>query len=430
MQSIAPSEETEQPSRIDHNDGASSGSGPTTSAVTALKEETLRLKETVERFYPEEWKVLEAALAVHAVGLLKDNTQPIALFFVGPPGAGKTMALMWLTESGDAEFYRSDKFTTASFVSHRADKKKKQLEENDLLPQIKDKTLVTPELASTFHGERQKLEEQFALLARVLDGNGLVTNSGAQGRRDYSGKYNFRWLGATTPLEPEALEVMGNVGPRLVFFEVDRPHASTEELAETLASKSPSDANASCVGAVLRFLKALRRTSGQGLSSNDIDFPEPLIRQVAALAKILTLLRAPLGRSLEHPERVAWILKHIAMGHALVWGRRHVTQSDMKLLRHIVLSSGVPGRGRVLRALTENGFILSQADLIKAAGMSENTVRAYVRELQELGIVSVIEGGGRGNPTMIYVQPEWAEAFSPENPSTKTTEGAASSIMQ
>src|SRR5208283_2313397 len=125
-----------------------------------LVSQTRKLKHAVQRFYPDAWKVVEAALAVVATGLLADNDKCIALILVGLSGVGKTLPLSCImpgkTDKLYERFYRSDKFTAASFVSHRADQNKEQLGEIDLLPRIKDKTLVTPELTPLFRG---KLDE-------------------------------------------------------------------------------------------------------------------------------------------------------------------------------------------------------------------------------------------------------------------------------
>src|SRR5208283_5375227 len=96
-------------------------------------------------------------------------------------------------------------------------------------------TLVTPELAPLFRGKRDDLTERFAVLTRVLYGDGYQTDSGAQGRRGYAdGKYVFRWLGAPTPLDSAAVEVMGQLGPRLLFYEVTRSESDDEQFTEVI----------------------------------------------------------------------------------------------------------------------------------------------------------------------------------------------------
>ena len=46
--------------------------------------------------------------------------------------------------------YYTDNFSARSFVSHSTALPREQLEEIDMLPRIKDKLFLTPELAQTF----------------------------------------------------------------------------------------------------------------------------------------------------------------------------------------------------------------------------------------------------------------------------------------
>ncbi|MDI6847733.1 MAG: hypothetical protein QMD23_06350 [Candidatus Bathyarchaeia archaeon] len=52
------------------------------------------------------------------------------------------------------------------------------------MPRIKDKVLITPDLNTIFGAKAEELSEIFSLLTRVLDGQGLVTDSGVYGTRD------------------------------------------------------------------------------------------------------------------------------------------------------------------------------------------------------------------------------------------------------
>src|SRR5262245_13207199 len=147
-----------------------------------------RVEDVVGHHFPDVLDPLRAVLAVHAVGCLADNRQPITLLLVGPSGAGKTIAIDFLKTADESDeleqwFYRAGKLTAASFVSHRADLAPEQLKEVDLLPRIRGKTMLSKELAPLFAGRRDELLERFATIASVLDGSGLVTDSGAHGRR-------------------------------------------------------------------------------------------------------------------------------------------------------------------------------------------------------------------------------------------------------
>src|SRR3712207_3933042 len=102
----------------------------------------------------------------------------------------------------------------ASFVSHAANVSRGELEAVDLLPRIKHKVLITPELAPIFRGKDDELAQRFSIMTRVLDGQGLQTDSGTHGRRGHRGDYLFAWLGCTTPLEDKVWRVIAQLGGR------------------------------------------------------------------------------------------------------------------------------------------------------------------------------------------------------------------------
>jgi hypothetical protein len=118
----------------------------------------------------------DIALSVCATLLLEENTNPIALILVGGPSSSKTTVADLFADHKVA--YVSDNFTPASFVSHAANVTSKNLEKVDLLPRIKHKLLVTPELAPIFRGKDDELASRFSTITRVLDGHGLMTDSG------------------------------------------------------------------------------------------------------------------------------------------------------------------------------------------------------------------------------------------------------------
>jgi hypothetical protein len=162
--------------------------GLSDAALDGITARMRRVEEVVGHHFPDVLDPLKAVLAVHAVGCLADNRQPITFILVGRSGAGKTMAIDFLMPADESDelgewIYRSDKLTTASFVSHRADLTPEQLRQVDLLPRIRGKTMLSKELAPLFAGKRDELLERFATIASVLDGSGLLTDSGAHGRR-------------------------------------------------------------------------------------------------------------------------------------------------------------------------------------------------------------------------------------------------------
>src|SRR5262245_8023123 len=159
------------------------------------------LRRTIETAFPELWEPTEAVLATCLALCIEDMVNPPTCVLTGPASTGKTTVLDFLGagDQDDALVYRSDHFSSASFVSHSSNVKRDKLEETDLLPRIKGRILVTPELGPTFRGREEILTERFSTLTAVLDGHGLISDSGTHGRRGYVGsEYVFAWLGATT----------------------------------------------------------------------------------------------------------------------------------------------------------------------------------------------------------------------------------------
>jgi hypothetical protein len=58
---------------------------------------------------------------------------------------------------GWRQTYYTDNFSARSFVSHSTAVTKEQLEEIDMLPKIKDKLFLTPELAPMFAAKDEDL---------------------------------------------------------------------------------------------------------------------------------------------------------------------------------------------------------------------------------------------------------------------------------
>ena len=170
------------------------------STMNSLKLDTIGL--VVREHYGEDiWQAIKVAIAVIASLSLKGRDNCVVLVYEGASGRGKsiTIRLVMPDRPSTEQFLsRQDDFTPAAFVSHAANRKKTQLEAIDLLPRIKNKVMLTKELAPLFRDDEKEQRQNFARLTSVLDGNGYTTSSGTHGTRGYTGSYLFNWLGATT----------------------------------------------------------------------------------------------------------------------------------------------------------------------------------------------------------------------------------------
>lgn len=379
------------------------------------------VRSIVREHFPELWPAVEAALAAIATLLLKDNSNPAAVVFVGPPSSSKTTVLEMFADHDIC--YTSDEFTPASFVSHAASVERKALEETvDLLPRIRHKVLITPELAPVFRGKEDDLVKRFAILTRVLDGQGLMRDSGVHGRRGHRGDYLFTWLGATTPLGPKTWKIMAQLGSRLFFYQMpDRGEVTVEDLLRVTTEVPYRLRLESCKRAVHSFLSELIEVTGgvRGIaweSHDDDDFRA----WVARLAKLLAALR---GLSAleddspsvgEVPYRAHAVLENLARGHALIWGRKYLTTEDLALIAHIAISTIPPPWGVLLKALIagEGVLTVSQAQKTLPAS-SADTARKRSQTMGRTLVMKFTEEGV-GKTAYLHFRPDWSWCSSPE----------------
>jgi len=167
---------------------------PSVSQITLAQ-----VAEVVRKHYGEDiWQAVKIGLAVVLSLSLTGRDNCVVLVYEGASGQRKSITIRLLMSDRDSTaryLIRIDDFTPASFVSHAANRKASRLQQIDLLPRVKDKVMLTKELAPLFRDDEKELRQNFARLTSVLDGNGYVTASDSHGRRGYQGQYLFNWLG-------------------------------------------------------------------------------------------------------------------------------------------------------------------------------------------------------------------------------------------
>ena len=110
-------------------------------------------RKTIIDNFPHYWPYTEACASTIALLLIKD-AQPLALVLQGVPGSGKTTTLDFFR--GFPFSHATDKFTPKAFVSHVAQKSEQELKRIDLLPRIKDRVLITPDLTTLFGSKAEE----------------------------------------------------------------------------------------------------------------------------------------------------------------------------------------------------------------------------------------------------------------------------------
>jgi len=384
-------------------------------------------KEITAHFGERVLQMVKAGFATIAT-LALEIYQPTSLIYVGASGSAKTTVCSLLTPDSSHQelkewIIRIDKFTPASFVTHAANRKKEELAKIDLLPRVKDRCLITKELAPLFRGKETDLQENFSILISVLDGKGYVSTSGVQGRRGYEGNISFSWLGATTPLSNQVHKMMAQLGTRLVFYNTDGEEKSIDELVEFAKRTNTTDAEAKCRQICNDFLEGFFKSHPvRSIHEVDLAFPLHLLESLVRYVDLMCHLRAGFSMKetkdgekifskpeLETPYRAITIFKNIAYGSALIHGRVEVTGDDLSQIEHIAYSSMPEQRRLVFQALVRSGGVMDTNEVIQKTKMSRPTALHYMEELGHLGVVRIKSE----SPKSITLNPQFSWLIEP-----------------
>lgn len=410
-----------------------------------------RMKELdalLERHFPELIHAWKAALAIVACGVIGNPYRCAALIFTGQASSGKsTVVESFFPPDVNCDYgsymYRSDKFSVASFISHStAAKSEEELKKIDLLPKLVNKTLLTSELAEMFKGNKNDLLPRFNILTRVLDGQGLTTDTGAWGSRGETGEAIFQWLGCTTPLETPVVAAMASLGPRLVFYYVDRQEPTAQDLVDGFKSEEAEGSESTpydrvCLK-VRELVCAIYQTYGRrsghketGVDRHSISVTnnEEITLKLMKWADIAAKLRMTIfeakadpdnltdedpaerlsGKRKEFSNRIAQVFRQFSIGSAIAHGRTYLTDYEIKQIAHIALSTGMPGRTAVFEQAMRHGGQINVAGCRDYIDHKKNGIELrYMRELELAGLGEVVRGEGNSG-SIFYVADEFMD---------------------
>lgn len=341
--------------------------------------------------------------------LISDINLPFFLILIGPPSSYKTTILTIVGVLPDC--YTSDSFTAKSFVSHVANVKEEELKKIDLLPRIRNKTLITPELGPLFSAKDDKLQEIIGILTKILDGKGYRSESGARGGRGYSGDYYFTWLGATVKVPRRLWKLIGDLGPKMYFLGILLEDISDlekqQKILHNLEGQSYNSKLDETKQQALRFWEELVAHHGQNKILWDKTKDDPATKErIVSLAILLSKLRTRLSfertsegieyepPTVEDPSRASASLMNLAKGHAVLDRRNYLTKDDLGVAIRVALSSAYRERIELLKLLLENDGEINTAQVIDKLRVSRQTALNTMRELEHIGIVDAIRQPG------------------------------------
>jgi len=401
-----------------------------------IKRQVLVYKIT-ENFPKISYKVLlelDFVLSLKTILNIQDITLPFLGIVFAAPSSMKTQ-IIEIFEKWIYSYY-TDKFTAKSFVSHSATLAKDKLGEVDLLPRIKDKILLTPELSPLFTGKEEDIKEQFGIITKVLDGKGYKSESGVHGQRGYHGEYMFSWIGAAVDIPHYIYKFLSTIGFKIYFLRLPRTEISTDDLADQLLMEKPFGEKMNEIEKLLldylNWFEICPLSIGfQNLAKIEWDRSKEnrdTIKIIAELAILLAHLRGDVYISksddfmpienneqqqqyqqyqpkefihgipkIEDPSRAVQQLYNLARGHALSHGRNFITMQDIGIVLKVVLSTGSIERVLILDLLIAYKGELTTSQITTAMRISNHTAKRTMTEFKGLELVDMDRVGDNSN---------------------------------
>jgi hypothetical protein len=399
-----------------------------------LVEKYQGLYNLVMETIPELWAPLEFAISLQKILNIKNCTLPFAGILLGAPSSLKTRIVELFADSKNS--YYTDNFSARALVSHYAGMNEEQLKKIDMLPRIKNKIFLCSELSPMFTKKEEDLKEIIGLITRVLDGQGLVTDSGTCGQRNYKGEYMFTWLGAAVDIPYRVHKLMGTIGPKLYFLRLSKIKKTEDMLLEAMDKDDFIPKYNKIKETLMDYLGWFDRcpisVDGKEIVTkmgnlikiqweNDKD-EEYARRVIIKMAVLLGHLRSVVTTwtqdgegneyshsttTLEEPQRAITQLRNLARGHALSQGRTFITIQDLPMVVKVVLSTASLDRVNIFDLLIANGGTLSTSLIKKSLNTDHKVAHRIMTELEAVGLVYFKENVHQTDEKMIVLNNEF-----------------------
>jgi hypothetical protein len=397
-------------------------------------------KQLMDKDFPNGWAGIEFTLSVMKILNIAQCDLPFAGIMLARSGGLKTLGLDMLVPW--PVVYHTRKFNPRAFVTHNtAVESEEALKKIDLLPRIRFKLLVTPELSTIFSANEDELLENVGIITSILDGRGYTSDSGAHGQRGYHGNYHFGWVGASVDIPHRVHKLLSTLGPKLYVLRLPYDEPKDEAVKQCLNEKFRAKYRAA-QNKLMEYLvwfelcPALKEDPETKLPKIEWDSANDdpkAIDEIVRLAKLLGRIRchveiwSPKGQSheyaefghsspsIEDPRRAATCLYNLTRGYALTRGRNYITLEDLHLAIKVALTTGSKERIAVFDFLVAKKGVATLASIANALTMSKTTALRYMTELSAVGLTELEDVTISGNPTQqIKLLPSFSWLYSDE----------------
>ena len=428
-----------------------------------LKIKYEHLKEVTLKNLPDLWPALQFSIAVKTILNIKGLDLPFIGIILGPPSSMKSVAVDLF--KGYKHTYYTDNFSPRSLVSHNSGKSEKELRKIDLLPKMRNRHFLTPELSPMFSAKEDDLHHAIGILTRIADGQGYQSDSGAQGHRGYDGTMLFTWTGAAVDIPYKVHKLLSYLGPKLYFFRIPFVEKTESEYFE----RRDDDFHVKKQGiksALFEYLYYFEMNpdivieeeqdtesiiwNGQDTTEYDIDNEDGMLpkiemhpendnpeahRMIIRLSMMLAHLRASVVvwdagtqgsdynytfAHIEEASRAIEQMRNLARGNALSQGRLSLTiDEDIPQVIHTVLSTASNERVKLFELLIAHHGVLTANIICQSFDISPHTARKTMTEMKAIKLVDDITGkpntAGHNNPEMtIQLKSKFGWFLTPE----------------
>jgi hypothetical protein len=381
-----------------------------------LEERYKELKRIVDTNIPEIWPGLEFALSSLRILNIYGCTLPFIGIILARPSSYKTVVLN-LLKPWYCTFY-TDSFSPKAWITHTtAVDSEEKLSKIDMLPKVKDRHFLTPELAPIFTVDEKDLGLILGTITRIADGHGFGSDSGVHGHREY-GDTMFVWTGAAVDIPHNVYKMLSGLGFKIYFFRLPYKEKTEDELLEWSINGGEFNKKKADIGSALydylgwfEIGPTLIHDQQSDLYKMEWDNQKDdrdARRWIVRLAMVLTHLRciAQTWRDKsdstgstwgfhvtqpEAPERAMEVLRNLARGHALLTGRNFVTLEDIPIVVKTVLSTAHLDKVGLLFFLISNKGRATTEEIRKFLNVTRPTALRNMTELEVTRLVDVEE---------------------------------------
>jgi hypothetical protein len=390
---------------FDVGEGPTGGSPPEDPPQPEVEKTWSEADSTIRELFDERTAGLAEAMATVPVRMMFTDVSdcPVCIAKGNPSVSKSTVAGFFksIEHVSNHDIVSPKAFVSPSTVAQDG--------EFDLLPRIKQRTMLVPEMNTWFSGD--KVDEFMPVLSRVFDGNGLTKSTGAKGttgyEADYPGEYRFGLIGATTPLPKKAWVAIGNAGSRFIFHPMPKED-DLQKLRETLQSDNYTE-NMEAVKDLVRqwWLTFWHEYDGE-VERDD----RPVIDDEYDWAIMLLSRLLARGRSVdyggedgdsivdrsEQESRIYSMFRRMAQARAMLYGKDEVDKNDLELLARCAFASMPEWRiplAKILLNPNDTGGWGSD-DIADRLGVSRKTALKRMREMGRIGLADIHEDEAQG----------------------------------